>query len=493
MTGCPGLSQTFDAYGTKVSIDPQICVSDSYCTKIKACPSFEMVKVFDYHPTKFQKRDIIKQKFVDLPLPVVSKDLEMIASGKDYRVVVIGVGGSGVTTISRVLAEAATLMGGRDDLTFKFVDQKGLAQRNGSVSSHLSIFHKNKSHGPIVPVGTADIVISPDLLEGSRAAEYLAKEGTLIIDSDYQVPLSLLLDKGTEGDVLTANDLQDELKSQLGNRLVMAPLKSLCFEKFQRPVYASAMILGVAFQAGKLPFSLSDLNLAFKNAIPKSEYDSNWEAFSMGRHWYLTSETKIDQNEKSYGFDIKAIKESLLFASYPWQRKDKLIGVWDSYLKLLSPHFPQLPENYLAHYLHDILVYDQGKNLAEFYHQAFKISSLYENEDKNLALRILVKTFWIKDEVFVSHLMSSPLKLMMDKLNYHQFGSRFEIVHINRPAFDFLGKKIEFDFSPKLWMLKIMRHFRGLRLLLPGWHLNEKKIAAAIRKELVQNRVGHKR
>jgi indolepyruvate ferredoxin oxidoreductase len=28
MTGCPGLSQTQDAYGTKVMIDPQICVSD---------------------------------------------------------------------------------------------------------------------------------------------------------------------------------------------------------------------------------------------------------------------------------------------------------------------------------------------------------------------------------------------------------------------------------------------------------------------------------
>ncbi|PJB53767.1 MAG: hypothetical protein CO099_05380, partial [Bdellovibrio sp. CG_4_9_14_3_um_filter_39_7] len=43
MTGCPGLTLTDDAYGSKVMIDPQICVSDSYCTKIKACPSFERV------------------------------------------------------------------------------------------------------------------------------------------------------------------------------------------------------------------------------------------------------------------------------------------------------------------------------------------------------------------------------------------------------------------------------------------------------------------
>ena len=54
MTGCPGLSLTEDAYGQKVFIDPQICVADSYCTKIKACPSFEEVIVKDYHPIKYK-------------------------------------------------------------------------------------------------------------------------------------------------------------------------------------------------------------------------------------------------------------------------------------------------------------------------------------------------------------------------------------------------------------------------------------------------------
>ena len=61
--------------------------------------------------------------------------------------VVTGVGGSGVTTISRVLAEAAREMDGRSDLDFKFIDQKGLAQRNGNVTGRLSIFQKGKSYG----------------------------------------------------------------------------------------------------------------------------------------------------------------------------------------------------------------------------------------------------------------------------------------------------------------------------------------------------------
>lgn len=140
-----------------MTIDPQICVSDSYCTKIKVCPSFELVEVADYHPTKYRSSthgNSIDVK-VDLPLPDKKKTLESIAQGVDYRAVITGVGGSGVTTISRVLAEAAKVMGNRTDIDFKFVDQKGLAQRNGNVTSHLALYKKGKSHAQVTPMGGA--------------------------------------------------------------------------------------------------------------------------------------------------------------------------------------------------------------------------------------------------------------------------------------------------------------------------------------------------
>ena len=132
MTGCPGLTQTHDAYGTKVAIDPQICVADSYCTKLKACPSFEMVEVLNFHPSIYKKGNVKIKGLDDIPFPAQEITFEQLAEGLDLRVVVTGVGGSGVTTISRVLAEAAKEMNGRTDLDFKFVDQKGLAQKKWS-------------------------------------------------------------------------------------------------------------------------------------------------------------------------------------------------------------------------------------------------------------------------------------------------------------------------------------------------------------------------
>jgi indolepyruvate ferredoxin oxidoreductase len=492
MTGCPGLSQTFDAYGSKVMIDPQICVSDSYCTKIKACPSFELVKVHDYHPTKYLGVKNLAPKQDNFPEPKAIKNLSDISSGKDFRAIVIGVGGSGVTTISRVLAEAAIDMGGRTDLDFKFVDQKGLAQRNGSVTSHLSIFNGQKSHGPIVPLATADIVVSPDLLEGARAVEYLSPKGTLIIDSEFQVPLSILLDRGIESNVVSSEDLQKELENKLGDRLIMAPMKAMCFERFQRPVYASAMILGVAYQSGRLPFEKDDLKKAFMRAVPKAEFAANWEAFLMGCEWYSKGDTKIEKNKTQNSYDIETLSKSVALATYPWQRKEKHLEIWKTYLSMLDQHFPEIHQAHLAHYLHDLIVYDHGKTLTDFYHNAIKLKQLYSLDDLAIALRTLAKTYWIKDEVFVSHLMISPLKTELDTKRYQHLGSSFEVVHINRPAFVFMGKNIEFDFSPKRWMLQIMRHLRGLRALMPSWHQTERKIATDIREKLLAQTLSSK-
>lgn len=484
MTGCPGLSQTNDAYGTKVMIDPQICVSDSYCTKIKACPSFELVQVSDYHPTKYRK-EIQSNKEWNLPLPVSQKNLQTIAEGKDFRAIVIGVGGSGVTTISRVIAEAASEMGGREDLDFKFVDQKGLAQRNGSVTSHLSIYQKGKSQGQVVPLASADMVLSPDLLEGSRAIEFLSANGVLIVDSEYQVPLSILLDRGIDHEVVTPEAIQKELKEKLGSRLIMAPMKKMCFERFQRPVYSSTMVLGIAFQAGKLPFSLEDLINALKAAVPKSEFSPNLEAFMMGRDWYLQEQNQTQVvSLQDYAEELALINESAGMAAFPWQSNQRFKDTHTSYTKLMSEQFPDIPRSHLAQYIHDLIVFDQGISLPAFYQAAINLKKFYQQEALAIALRTLAKTFWIKDEVFVSHLMISPIKLNLDETKYKEMGSSYKVIHINRPAFELMGKKIEFDFSPRPWMLKIMRHLRILRKLMPEWHKEERKISFEIRKKL---------
>ncbi len=498
-TGCPGLGQIHDAYGTKVAIDPQICVSDSYCAKIKACPSFEEVIVKDYHPTLYQ-RDTSKKEDNQkaLPLPNVLKSFEDIAKGSDWRMVVTGVGGSGVTTISRVLAEAAKEMGGREDLDFKFVDQKGLAQRNGNVTGHLSIYQKGKSYGAVTPKGSADLLVSPDLLDGSGHLHFLGPKGLCLLDKKFQIPLSLMLDDGVEKEPITAKKLRQKLENLLGEQVLTFALKDISHQGLGKSVYASAMILGVAFQAGRLPFSLDDLRKAFERTMPKAELDNNWQAFSWGRKIFIEGDEDLLKSvsevpRKDLPKLLKLSKEELLRKSVaesflPWQNTKVMMGIFDKHFDRLRKYFPEVNRVHLVQYLHDLYIYDRGARAAEFIGHAGELGEYFKdnNEMRAMALRTLAKTYFLKDEVFVSHIMISPQKRARDLERFSRLGKGFKVKRINRPAFDIMGKKFEFDISPTDWMLKIMRHMRVLRLLLRAWHAKERKIAQAVRKELLE-------
>jgi indolepyruvate ferredoxin oxidoreductase len=487
MTGCPGLGQTFDGYGSKVMIDPQICVADSYCTKIKACPSFELVEVSQYHPTLYQKNKNTNEAAALMQEPTPKVSLDQIADGVNFNIVVIGVGGSGVTTISRILAEAAKNMDAKID--FKFVDQKGLAQRNGSVSSHLSFFSRIKSHGQITPVGSADLLLSPDLLEGARAVNFLAQDGVAIIDNNYQIPLSLLLESGIEKDLVTEDDLRNELQKKINTSLELVSFKEISYELFNRSVYASSMLLGFTFQKGLLPFALSSLELAIENAVPKAEVANNLKAFTKGRELAeLKMQTAGSQDQE---FSEADYLESMLFSIYPWQSPKRFKGLFKTYLLQFQTHFPELKQVHLAQYLHDLFVYDQGQNIAQLFEDFKILKEKYNQKEFIIAAATLVKNYWIKDEVFVSHQMISPLKMKRDRKMYAQLGTEFKVRHINRPAFDVFGKKIEFDLSPRRWMFSIMRHLRILRILLPSWHKREKEISLRIRTELLSGLEQH--
>lgn len=93
------------------------------------------------------------------------------------------------------------------------------------------------------------------------------------------------------------------------------------------------------------------------------------------------------------------------------------------------------------------------------------------------ALKGLYKVMAIKDEVWVAHLLTSPEKYVRDAKRLGLDASRGDSVeyeHFNRPHFDVLGMKFEFDLKSRDWMLKLMRHGKFLRRILPGWHVKEK-------------------
>jgi len=487
-TGCPGLSKTSDAYGAKITIDPQVCVADSYCTKLKACPSFEMVEVMNYHPTKYKTID--NHQVNNLVDPKFQITKSMIENGTDFRIYVTGVGGSGVTTISKVISHCFEFSDFYPAIDFKFVDQKGLAQRNGNVSSHLSFFKKGKSHAPQIPFGGADLILSPDLLDGATHLKFLKESGHLITDNNFQVPLSIILDKEDKSVAVSPQNIASDLLELIGDRAHLYPIKDVCFEYLGKSVYASAMILGMAYQKGFLPFSETVMKEAFKKSVPSSELENNWKAFLIGREYILSS--KVDHHEaletQKKKHEIELLKKSVQEAHLK-----NVLPVFEKYFEEFRMLFPEIDQNYLARYVHDLIVFDGGLNLSDFYQKSIVLKKFYQDslDLLSIAVRTLAKTYFIKDEVFISHIMISPMREHFDQSQYGNLGTHFYKKFINRPKFDLGSYCLEFDLSPKVFMLKMMRQSRFIRKCLPAWHSKEKKIALSIRSDLLKSALNY--
>jgi indolepyruvate ferredoxin oxidoreductase, beta subunit len=102
-------------------------------------------------------------------------------------ILMVGVGGQGTILASDILGEAALAIG----MDVKKTDTLGMAQRGGSVTSHLRIGKKVWS--PLISPGEADIVLAFEKLEAARWAGYIKPGGVAIINNLAIPPLSISL------------------------------------------------------------------------------------------------------------------------------------------------------------------------------------------------------------------------------------------------------------------------------------------------------------
>ena len=107
-----------------------------------------------------------------------------------FDMVLIGVGGQGIGLLSESLARAAVKAGTR----VLGVDTHGLAQRGGTVLSHLRL--GNTARSPLVRANSADCVIALEIHEALRAGrDYLRKGGLLAWVETSLQPLAVRLGK----------------------------------------------------------------------------------------------------------------------------------------------------------------------------------------------------------------------------------------------------------------------------------------------------------
>ena len=93
-------------------------------------------------------------------------------------IILCGVGGQGILSIATIIGEAAM----KEDLYIKQAEVHGMSQRGGDVQSNLRI-SSDPIASDLIPMGSADVIISMEPMEALRYLPFLSKEGWIITSS----------------------------------------------------------------------------------------------------------------------------------------------------------------------------------------------------------------------------------------------------------------------------------------------------------------------
>ncbi len=269
-------------FGRKRRIDQSSCNKDYTCID-GFCPSF--VSVIGGAPRKPVKAKTAASFDPNqLPLP------EVASIDKEYCIVVSGVGGTGVITLSAILGMAAHL----DELGCSVLDMTGLAQKGGSVLSNLIIAQSPDDISSMhVANGGADLIIGGDLVVSASDKVLLAADPqrTRAVVNNYKM---------MSGDFTRISDLKfpgSELQSVIeksvnANQLTFVNSNHYAEHLFGDTIAANFFMIGIALQKGYLPISLEAIERAIE--LNARSVEMNKQALHRGRQ-YAVDHASIDR------------------------------------------------------------------------------------------------------------------------------------------------------------------------------------------------------
>lgn len=270
-SNCLSVTPIETEFGRKRAIDQSTCNKDFSCIK-GFCPSFVTVEGGSLVKRSFDDAALARL-VTTLPVPPV-RDV----SAQPMAMLVTGIGGTGVLTVGAILAMAAHLEG----KAAKVLDQTGMAQKGGAVTSHLRI-GQDTAAIPSARLGTgqADVIIACDLIVGSGPDVLtLARPDTQVLANEDVTPT---------GEFQTNRNLDltaSRFIGAIGKRVEPANIATLragalATRLLGDSIFTNLMMVGFAAQKGLLPVSLASIEEAVRlNGVAAK---ANLNALALGR------------------------------------------------------------------------------------------------------------------------------------------------------------------------------------------------------------------
>jgi indolepyruvate ferredoxin oxidoreductase len=259
--------------GRKRQIDQSACNKDYSCAK-GFCPSFVTVL-----GGKLKKSTVALPDIDRLFSPLPEPSLPSLA--RPWNTVVTGVGGTGVLTVTALIAMAAHIEG-KGCAT---MNQTGLAQKFGAVVSHVRVSENQEDIKAVrIPAGEADLLLGCDLVVTTtyESMGKVAQGRTYAVVNEAEVPTAaFVLDPDAK---FPTRAMRDKIEAEVGaagchfldsTRIATALLGD--------SIASNLFLLGFAWQRGLVPVSAEALEEAIElNGVA---VDFNLQAFLWGRRY----------------------------------------------------------------------------------------------------------------------------------------------------------------------------------------------------------------
>ncbi len=428
-SNCVAVQPVETEFGRKRRIDQSACNKDFSCLE-GFCPSFVTV-----HGARMKKAPLPSKEDTRgqpaLPAPKIPE-----IGATPYGILIAGLGGTGVVTVSAILGMAAHLEGKGVGV----IDMAGLAQKGGAVYCHVKIGATPADvHAIRIAAGEANLLLGCDLVvAGAKQVLAGVEQGktAVLVNSAEVFPGDI---ERNPDFVLPSEEIKQAIRRAGGPESIFVDTTAFAQALLGNSIAANIFILGYAWQKGYLP--LSEAAILRSIELNGESVPMNHSAFLWGR--------RAAHDLRS----VEAVVEGLRRPTEASQRSvtlDEVTARRGAYL------VDYQSEAYAAHYRARV---DAVAKLE-------KARMPGSAELTEAVARYLFKLMAFKDEFEVSRLYTSDA--FQRQLSETFEGDLKLELHL-APPIPFLQRKTDFGGSRKItfgsWMFKVMKVLAKLKWL----------------------------
>ncbi|MGQ9718890.1 MAG: indolepyruvate oxidoreductase subunit beta [Nitrososphaerales archaeon] len=192
---------------------------------------------------------------------------------KEFNIIITGVGGQGVLTLTNVITWSAL----KEGLDVKASELHGLAQRSGAIACHVRF--GNRIYSPLVLEGKADLIFGLEPLEALRTCYFGSKNRTLFLVNTHRViPSSIFI---TKEEYPPLSYVVGALRP-FSDKVIMLDASEAARNTIGDAVMANMYMLGYACAKNLIQLKKESILDGMREVIPEKYLESNRRILDLG-------------------------------------------------------------------------------------------------------------------------------------------------------------------------------------------------------------------